>query len=534
MAEQYDFIIVGAGSAGCVLANRLSENGRYQVLILEAGGSDMRFWVQVPIGYGLIYEDERVNWKYNTKADPGINGRSEYWPRGKVVGGSSSINAMVYIRGQGEDYDDWEAAGNPGWGYRDVLPWFIKSENNELGESQYHGTFGPLGVSSFTPHPINKTFFKAGEEMGVPYNEDFNGAVQEGFGPYQLTTKDGRRCSASRAFLRPALKRPNLNLEKNAQATRILFEGKRATGVEYEQNGKRIRAMAGREVILSGGSIGSPQLLQLSGVGDAGLLKKHNIDVVADRTPVGQNLQDHLFFSYIFKTNAPTLNNELHSPLGKLWAGMKYVFTRTGPLSLSINHGGGFIRTDPQMSRPNIQLYLVPASFTEASLKNVDSFAGAAINFSPCRPTSRGHLEIQSPDFRDHPAIHPNYLSTDHDVAEALAGARYVHKLARTPALSGLIREPIQPWPHEDDGEALLDRLREIGSTTYHPIGTCLMGPDPEGAVVDHRLKVYGLEGLRVVDASIMPMMISGNTNAPSIMIGERGADFILDDQKNS
>jgi choline dehydrogenase len=537
MTETYDFIIAGAGSAGCVLADRLSADGRFSVLVLEAGASDRRFWIQVPIGYGRLYYDHRVNWKYQTEIDPGLGGRSDYWPRGKVLGGSASINAMVYIRGQREDYDDWRAAGNPGWGYDDILPYFKKSEDNRRGADAYHAAGGPLGVSSFTPHPLTKTFFDAARELGLSANDDFNGESQDGYGPYQITTRGGQRCSTARAFLRPALGRDNLRLELGAHVTRVLFDGTRATGVAYEQNGERKTARTAREVIVAGGAINAPQLLQLSGVGPADLSKRHGIDVVADVPGVGRNLQDHLFFPFVFKTHKPSLNNQLHSPFGKFWAGLKYILARRGPLSLSINHGGAFIRTRPDLTRPNMQLYFVPASFTgtapdDRALLNPDPFGGVGINVSPCRPTSRGHIEIQSADWRAHPAIHPNYLSTDFDVSEALEGVRYVRRLADTAALSGLIEHELVPWPESGSDDVLTDALRQRARTTYHPIGTCAMGPDPASAVVDHRLRVHGLGGLRVIDASIMPRMVSGNTNAPTIMIAERGADFILDDHQ--
>lgn len=528
----YDFVIVGAGSAGCVMANRLSSNGKHSVLILEAGGSDKRLWVQVPIGYGLIHWDKRVNWMYWTDPDPGIAGRSNYWPRGKVVGGSHSINAMVYIRGQAEDYDDWEAAGNPGWGYKDVLPYFRRSEDNDLGSNDYHGTGGALAVSSFSPHASTETFYKACQELGVPYNDDFNGKTQEGVGNYQITTRNGRRCSTATAFLQPALRRNNLRLIKDAHATKLCSQGQRITGVRYVRNGIQCSVKANREVIVAAGAINSPQLLQLSGIGPQSLLQRYGIPVVRDLPAVGQNLQDHLYFSYQFRSRQPTLNNDLHSWAGKMRAGLQYILTRGGPLSLSINHGGAFVKTDPSLARPDMQLYFVPATFTAAGLKNVDSFSGACINFSPCRPTSRGHINIQCSDYRKYPSIQPNYLSTDHDVNVALSGARFVRTLADTDAMSSLIESEINPWPDEGDNDALLQRLREIASTTYHPIGTCIMGPSSRTAVVDHRLKVHGIDGLRVVDASVMPLMVSGNTNAAAIMIGERGADFVIDEHK--
>lgn len=533
MSQTYDFIIIGAGSAGCVLAERLSANGKFSVLIVEAGGSDRRFWVRAPIGYGVTFSDETLNWKYWTEPDPGIAGRSNYWPRGKIMGGSHSINAMVYIRGQAEDYEDWESAGNPGWGYEDVLPYFKKSENNDLGEDAYHGASGPLNVSSVTVHPTTHTFIEAGRELGTPFNPDFNGPSQEGVGPYQITTRKGMRCTTAVAFLRPALRRANVHLVTKAHVSRILFKGSCATGVEYERKGQRFTAQAGREVIVCGGAINTPQLLQLSGVGPSELLRKHGIAPVLDAPAVGQNLQDHLCFPHLFKTTQPTLNDDLHGWSGKMRAGLQYVLTRRGPLSCSINHGGAFVRTDETMSRPNMQLYYIPATYATGGFgqARLDPFSGACLVFSPCRPTSRGEINIASPDFREHPSIRPNYLSTNFDVQDALAGAHYVRKLTQTKAFTPLKGENIQPWPEED--EALIEHLRNIATTTFHPISTCIMGPDKTKSVVDARLNVHGLDHLRIVDASVMPTMPSGNTNAPVVMIAERAADFILEDHQS-
>ncbi len=533
----YDYIIVGGGSAGCVLANRLTENRRHRVLLLEAGGSDLRFWVQMPIGYGKSFYDKNVNWMYRTEPDPGLANRQGYWPRGKVLGGSSSINAMVYIRGQAEDFDAWKDLGNPGWGWSDVLPYFRKSETNARGGDRWRGTEGPLHVSDVSQelHPLNKVYIQAAREAGLTYNEDFNGETQEGVGLYQITTRNGIRMSAARAYLRPAMKRANLRVELKAHTTRLLFEGKKAVGVEYRQNGKLHRAQAGREVILSAGSINSPQLLQLSGVGPSEVLKPLGIDVLHDSPAVGRNLQDHLGVDHLYRSRRPTLNQELGPWHGKLWAGLKYVLLRRGPLSLSVNQGGGFFRTRPDIERPNMQLYFSPVSYIKTppgrrALMSPDPYPGFLLGISPCRPTSRGYLQIRSADPAEHPEIHPNSFSTNHDLQEMLEGVRFMRKLAATPALSALIEEELQPGVDVESDEAMIEDIRQRSSTIFHPVSTCRMGPEPSENVVDARLRVHGLQNLRVIDASIFPAVTSGNTNAPAIMVGEKGADLVLED----
>ena len=535
--KKFDFVVVGAGSAGCVLANRLTENGKYSVLVLEAGGSDFNFWIQMPIGYGKAFYDKRINWMYMTEPDAGTDGRCSYWPRGKVLGGSSSINAMVYIRGQREDFDEWEAMGNTGWGWNDVLPYFKKSEQSQNGGNEWRGGDGPLYVSDVTRdlHPLCQNYLKAGQECGLPFNPDFNGETQEGIGLYQNTAKGGRRMSAARAYLHPARKRSNLSIKKNAHATRILFEGQKAIGIEYRQNGQVKQAYAGKEVILSAGAINSPQLLQLSGVGGAERLKQLGIDVVLDAPAVGDHLQDHLGIDYLYRSRVPTLNDQLRPWWGKLWHGMRYVLARRGPLALGVNQGGGFFRTRPDLEKPNMQLYFSPVSYSKAPpgkrpLLSPDPFSGLALGIQPTRPTSRGHLTIKSADPFEYPSIHPNYLATGDDLEATLEGVKFLRELAAAPSLASVIDHEITPGPGVQSREALIEDIRQRSGTVFHPVSTCRMGVDKTQNVVDQRLAVHGLANLRIVDASVFPTVTSGNTNAPTIMVGEKGADMILED----
>jgi choline dehydrogenase len=537
--QTYDFIIVGAGSAGCVVAERLSANGRFSVLVLEAGGTDRRFFVQMPLGYGKTFYDPKVNWNYKTEPDPGLADNADHWPRGKLLGGSSSINAMVWIRGHPADYDAWAAAGNPGWSFADLLPAFKAIEDNAAGADRWRGSGGPVHVTdcSAAVHPLTKRYLAAAEQAGLPFNPDFNGASQEGVGIYQISTRNGRRMSAARAFLRPAMKRPNLRVETGALATKILFEGRRAVGVEYEKNGTRHTVLAGREVIVSGGSINSPQLLQLSGVGPAGHLKALGIEVVHGNENVGRNLEDHVGVNYTFKGRQATLNQLLRPWWGKLWVGMQYVFLRSGPLSLSMNNAGGFFRTDPALDRPNMQLYFQAFSTVipktgERPILTPDPWPGFSIGLSNCRPSSRGEILVRSKDPREYPRIVANALSTDEDVAEMLAAVKFVRRIAAQPAMAEFIVEEILPGPSVTSDEDLIQDFRKRSGTVYHPVSTCRMGPDPARSVVDPRLRVHGLEGLRVIDASIFPSNISGNTNAPSIMTGWKGAQMVLEDWK--
>ncbi|TPK89821.1 choline dehydrogenase [Mesorhizobium sp. B2-4-12] len=537
--QTYDFIIVGSGSAGSVLADKLSASGRFSVLVLEAGGTDRRFYVQMPLGYGKTFFDPKVNWNYKSEPDPGLGGNVDHWPRGKLLGGSSSINAMVWIRGAREDFDDWRAAGNPGWGYDDLLPVFKAIEDNEAGADQWRGTGGPLHITDTTKavHPLTKRYLAAGQQAGLPLNPDFNGAAQEGVGIYQISTRNGRRMSAARAFLRPAMKRGNVRVETNALASRILFEGKRAVGIEYLQNGQTKTARAGREVILSTGSINSPQLMQLSGIGPSELLKQLGIPVVHANENVGANLQDHVGINYTFKGKLPTLNQILRPWWGKLLVGMQYILTRSGPLSLSMNHGGGFFRTDPAATRPNMQLYfqafstIIPKS-GERPILTPDPWPGFSIGLSNCRPSSRGEIMIRSSNPLDHPKIVANAYSTNADIDEMLAAVKFVRKIASMPAMAEIIAEEVLPGPSIESDADLIADFRKRSGTVYHPVSTCRMGPDPSRAVVDPRLRVHGLEGLRVIDASIFPDNITGNTNAASVMTGWKGAELVLEDHK--
>ena len=522
---EYDYIIVGAGSAGCVLANRLSASGRHRVLLLEAGGSDRRPWLQVPIGYGKAFYDPRVNWMYLTEPDPGLDSRQGYWPRGKVLGGSSAINAMVYVRGHPQDFDDWQAAGNPGWGWAGVEPYFHRAE---------HATGGPLHVSDVAGdlHPLCARYLAAGEALGFARNPDFNGHSFEGVGLYRITTKGGRRMSAARAYLWPALRRRNLRVETHAQATRLRFAGRRATGVDYRRHGVAQAATARREVILAAGSIGSPLLLQLSGIGPAPLLARLGLAVLHDSPSVGRNLQDHLCIDHLYRATVPTLNQELLPWWGKLRAGLLYALWRRGPLALSVNQGGGFVRSRPGPARPDMQLYFSPVSYTRAvpgkrALMSPDPFPGFLLSAQPCRPASRGHLELRAPDPLAPPVIHPNSLAAESDLEDLLAGARLLRRLAATEALSAVIERELKPGLEAQSDAALIADIRARASTVFHPVGTCAMGPT---GVVDERLNVRGLAGLRVIDASIFPSLTSGNTNAPTIMVAEKGAELVLAD----
>jgi len=526
----WDYVIIGAGSAGCVLANRLSADGRNSVLLLEAGPPDRYPWIHIPIGYAKTMFHPVYNWCFKTEPDPGMNGREIYWPRGRTLGGSSAINGLIYIRGQREDYDGWAALGNSGWSYDDVLPFFRKLEHNVRGESPWHGADGPLWASDIgAKHELIEALIGAGEELGIPENDDFNGATQEGIGYYQLTTRHGLRCSTATAYLRPARARPNLRVDTEAHATRILFDGRKATGVVYRQAGRDVSVTARREVILSAGALQSPQLLQLSGIGPPALLQGFGIPVVHGLAGVGENLQDHLQARVIFRCTKPiTTNDILSSPWRKLAMGLEFAVARRGPMAVGINQGGIFARTDSALTRPDVQFHVATLSSDMAGSK-VHEFSGFTMSVCQLQPESRGHVRLKSPDPLAAPAMQPNYLSTEKDRATLVAGIRLARALAATRALSPYVAGEYRPGPEATSGDALLEFAKNTAGTIFHPSGTCKMGPasDPL-AVVDHDLAVHGLAGIRVVDCSIMPTLVSGNTNAPVVMIAEKIADRIL------
>jgi choline dehydrogenase len=523
---------VGAGTAGCVLAERLSENRSTRVLILEAGGSDRRFWIKTPIGYGKTFADPAVNWRYQTRPSPGLNGRSMYWPRGRVLGGSSSINALVYCRGMPGDFDGWRDMGNPGWGWSEVKSYFEKSERRVDPRGRALSE-GPLDVKDVTPylHPMRRNWLDAAAELGLPVTDDFNGEQPLGLGCYQVTVRDGLRRSAADAFLRPALQRRNVRLLSHAWVGKIRIESGRARGVEFARGGESCYASAD-QVLICSGAVNSPQLLQLSGVGPAAHLAAHGVAPLLDAPAVGEHLQDHLAVVYSYKATQRTLNDELHSNLAKLKSGVRYLLARRGPLALSVNQFGGFVRLRPETAGADVQLYCNPVTYAagDATRKSieVDAFSGFYLCFQPTRPTSVGRISIAGPDFREAPHIEPNYLATDKDAQDAVSGGQLVQAIARTRAFRELIREPIEPALETMSPADILEDFRARAATVYHPVGTCRMGRSPAESVVDARLKVHGIEGLRVVDASVFPSVTSANTNAPTLMVAQKAADMIL------
>ncbi len=527
--ETFDFVIVGAGSAGCVLANRLTASGDYRVLLLEAGPWDRNPWIHVPIGYAKTMFHQRLNWGYHTEPVSGLAGRRIYWPRGRVVGGSSSINGLIYVRGQPQDYDDWAHQGNEGWSWRELEPYFTKLENYHGAPNPTRGTAGPLHIHPIEPTALCDAFINAAVQTGIPANPDYNAQDQEGAGYFQITAHRGLRCSAATAYLKPAKGRSNLAVRTNAQAARIAFSGRRATGVVYQQHGQQTQVAARHGVILAAGAINSPQLLQLSGIGPATLLHQHDIAMVEDLPGVGANLQDHLQIRLTYRANQPlTTNDRLRSPWGMMRMGLDFLLRRAGPIAVGINHAYIFARADPGTTRPDIQFHFGTIS-SEVPGGAVHPFSGFTSSVCQLRPTSRGSITIASTDPTTPPKIDPNYLATEADRRVMLEGVQLARKIAAAPALASLIETEIAPGSVAETDDELLGFIKEHATTIFHPAGTCKMGVD-RLAVVDERLRVRNVSGLRVVDASVMPSVVSGNTNGPVIMIAEKASDMILED----
>lgn len=535
---KYDYIIVGAGSAGSILADRLTESGKYSVLLLEAGGSDDNFWFKIPVGFARSYYNPACNYMYYTAPQAELNARNIYQPRGKVQGGSGSINAMIYVRGLKIDFDDWANAGNPDWSYEKVLPYFKKVETHPKGETELHGGKGKIQITSMKghTHPICDIYLKGCQELGYPIIDDMNAPDVFGAGIYDVNTKNGERCSSSFAYLHPALNRKNLTLLTDARTDKILFNETqdRAIGVAFFHNGEAKQALATKEVILAAGAVNTPKLLQLSGIGDTTHLNGLGIPTVKHLPAVGENLQDHLCVSYYYKANIKTLNDELGSVLGKLKAGAQYFLTKTGPLAMSVNQSGGFFKGDEQLEQANIQLYFNPLSYQipkDPKAKMVpEPYSGFLLAFNACRPTSRGYVKIVSNDVTAAPEINPNYLSTEHDINEVIQGNKLIRKIMQAPALQKITVEEVLPGPSKATDEELLAYFKENCGSIYHLCGTAVMGSSEASSVVNQTLQVHGIPNLRVIDASIFPNVTSGNINAAVMMVAEKGADYVLQD----
>ena len=526
----YDYIIIGAGSAGCVLANRLSASGRYIVLLIEAGPRDTNPWIHVPLGYGKLFAAPSVNWMYQSEPEPQLKGRRVFTPRGKVLGGSSSINGLVHVRGQAEDFDEWARLGNAGWSHADVLPYFRKSETYQHGADEFHGGDGPLAVSDLPDrHPLCDAFIAAGNEIGMACNDDFNGPHQEGVGYYQSTARRGRRMSSAVAYLWPIRHRSNLHMLTDTLVHRIVFDGKRATQVEVGDGAGKKTLRAHREILLCAGSFNSPQILQLSGVGPRGLLDSNGIPVVLDAPGVGEGMQDHFYVRTVWKSSqSVTFNDDMGTLWGRVTTGLRYALFRRGPLTVSAGYAGAFVCTRPDLARPDVQLYFINFS-TDKMGTTLHSFSGFTVSMSPLRPQSRGHVRIQSSDPRQAPAIQYHYLSTEDDRRTVVEALKLVRRQMNANAMRPYVLAEHAPGPSVRSDDEWLAYAREVGGTVYHPTSTCRMGRDAT-AVVDERLRVRGIGGLRVIDASIMPNVVSGNTNAATIMLAEKGADMVLED----
>lgn len=526
---EFDYVIVGAGSAGCAIANRLSADPTVRVALVEAGGRDWNPWIHVPVGYFKTMHNPSVDWCFETEPDPGLNGRRLDWPRGKVLGGSSSLNGLLYVRGQPQDYDGWRQMGNVGWAWDDVLPYFKRAEDQERGESAYHGVGGPLSVSNMRlSRPICDAWVEAAQKAGYPYNPDCNGPVQEGVGYFQLTTRRGRRCSSAVAYLHPIKGRKNLEIITHAQTKRVVIDNGRATGVVIYKNGVDQIIKARREIVLSAGAIGSPQILMYSGIGPGDELKQQGVTPLIEAPDVGKNLQDHLQARLVFKCNEPTLNDEVRSLFDQARIGLRYLLFRTGPMTMAASLATGFLRTHDDVATPDIQFHIQPWS-ADSPGEGVHPFSAFTASVCQLRPESRGEIRIFGPDPLAYPTIHPNYLSTLTDQRTIVNGIKIALRISEQQPLKSKISERFRPGPEIQTDEALLDWARNWSTTIYHPAGTCRMGAD-ERSVVDSRLRVRGINGLRIADCSIMPTIVSGNTNAPAIMIGEKVSDMIRED----